>query len=143
MKWSLTGSSVLLIYSLEFPFCFILQCLFWRLTCSLQSPNFYRILLMKCVQCCLGKNMPQWFFFIFKVCLIPSTSCRPFFTKESDYQVWLKWFFLYMGNCFSQLWIWQARFPKYQCNTWSCKDTIITRLFIYYCSIQTVYSERN
>lgn len=61
----------------------------------------------------LGKNMPQWFVFIFKVCLIPSTSCRPFFTKESDYQVWLKWIFLYMGSCFSQLWIWQAHvFPS-------------------------------
>lgn len=57
----------------------------------------------------LGKKSRHNDFSLFLKCVwfhLPAAG--PFFTKESDYQVWLKSIFLYMGNNFSQLWIWQA-----------------------------------
>lgn len=58
----------------------------------------------------LGKKSCHSDFSLFLKCVwfhLPAAG--PFFTKESDYHVWLKWIFLYMGNSFSQLWIWEAR----------------------------------
>lgn len=72
------------------------------------SSHFYRILVMKCVQYCLGKTCHSDFSLFLEWVWFHLAAASPFFHKR----IWLlsviKMHFLYMVNCFSQLWLWQA-----------------------------------
>lgn len=110
MKWCLRvpqSSSNL------FPLVFFLilfttlWCLFGSCPILSNHSDFYRVLLMKCVRCCLGKTCPSDFSLFLKCVWFHLAAANPFFHKR----IWLlsviKMTFS-AANCFSQLWIWQA-----------------------------------